>query len=243
MSDAGTSEDEDIVLLQRRGALRLIVLNRPEKRNTASVALQRRLLDCLREVDADPAARAIVLHGAGRAFSAGGDRELAAAAGRGDMPDAEELLALQAETNRTFLSLNVPVVAAVRGAAIGWGAGLAAMCDVVIMTDDAFLSDPHVSYGIPASPPTLAIWPLLSPMGFAREALLSGRRIGAEEAMAKGLASRIVAVGEEVEAAIAEASRWTDLPTAGVLATRRALNRNLIDQIGTREGILALTRP
>ncbi|MET0587861.1 MAG: enoyl-CoA hydratase/isomerase family protein [Novosphingobium sp.] len=222
---------EDRVLIEADGAVRIISLNRPEKLNAADLTLQQQLLARLQAVAADREVRAVIITGAGRAFSAGGDRSLAEAAAQGRMPHQAELSGIQVETNRCLLSLDVPVIAAVRGAAVGFGAGLVAMCDRVVMSEDAFLSDPHVHYGLPPSPATEVIWPMLTSPAIAKELLMTGRRIPAKEAVAIGLASCLCPIGEELATAREIAAGYLDLPPAGVAAAKRSVNGPILERI------------
>jgi|SRR5579863_5057360 len=209
-------------------AILIVRLNRPEKLNAADLELQQQFTATIESAADRPELRALVLTGAGRAFCAGGDRSLAEAAGQGKLPHAGELAQLQRRTIRAMLSLPCPAIAAVNGPAVGYGASLVALCDLAVMGDDAFLSDPHVQYGIAASPPTAVIWPKLVGRAAAMDLLLSGRRVLAEEALRLGLVSRICPSGHEVEAAMEIARGYLELPAAGIAATRHMLNRTLL---------------
>jgi enoyl-CoA hydratase len=222
------SEPAPRILAERRGPIHIVTLNRPEKLNAADLELQRQFLEAIEAVAADPEARALVIAGAGRAFCAGGDRALAEAAGQGRLPHKDELGRIQLGTILQMLGLSIPAIAAVHGPAVGYGASLAALCDVVVMGEGSFLSDPHVEYGIVASPPTLLVWPKLTSHAVARDLLMSGRRVGPEEAVRLGLATRTCAAGEELETALEVARGYLALPAAGVAATKRALNAALL---------------
>jgi enoyl-CoA hydratase len=216
------------VLAETIGAVRVLTLNRPEKLNAADLEMQSLLLAELKAAAADPSLRALVLTGAGRAFSAGGDRDILAAMALGTCGDRDALGRVTIETIRTMLSLEIPAIAAVNGLAVGYAAGLVALCDMVVMGESAFLSDPHVHYGISGGPATLMIWPRLCSEIVAREILMSGRRVTAEEALKNGLCNRVCANGEERATALEMAEGFVALPREGIAATKRAFNRTLI---------------
>lgn len=216
------------VLVDTPGAIRVLTLNRPDKLNAADLDMQRTLLRELEAVAADKDLRALVITGAGRAFSAGGDRAILQAIVAGTETEREELGHLQFGTMRVMLELDMPVIAAVGGPAVGWGAGIAALCDMVIMGEGAFLSDPHVHHGIAAGPATQLLWPRRCPEAVARELLMTGRRVGAEEALRIGLCNRICPDGEERSVALQLAETLAALPRSGIADTKRALNAPLL---------------
>ena len=127
------------VLAERVGPIHIVTLNRPEKLNAANLEMQQRLLSCLETAAADGDARALILTGAGRAFSAGGDRELLRQMAAGGLEQHEELAKVHAETMWCMLGLRIPAIAAVNGPAVGYAAGLVAMCDIVVMGEHGFL--------------------------------------------------------------------------------------------------------
>jgi len=221
------------VLVEDVGPIRILTLNRPEKLNAADLGLQRALLDEMRRASAEPGIRALILTGAGRAFSAGGDRDILREMAQGECADREELGQITIDTMRTMLELEIPALAAVNGFAVGYAAGLVALCDAVVMGESAFLSDPHVQYGIAAGPATQLIWPRLCSELVAREILMSGRRVSAEEALRIGLCTRICSDGEERATALEMAESFVALPPEGIAQTKRAFNRSLLEEVNS----------
>jgi enoyl-CoA hydratase len=128
-----------------------------------------------------------------------------------------------------MLSLPVPIIAAVQGPALGFGAELVALCDLVVMGRHAYLGDPHVHHGVGASPGLQLAWPALTSLALAKELLLTGRQVDAEEALRIGLANRVTAPGAELKTALGLAEQLAALPPQGVSQTRRGLNRALLD--------------
>jgi enoyl-CoA hydratase len=226
-----TGTPEERVLIERRGSVRVVTLNRPDKLNAADLELQRRIVDCWHELETDDGTGAVVLTGAGRAFCSGGDFTMLEAVTGGNRPVSEELSGLHRALLRAMLTLPVPIVAAVHGPAVGFGAELVALCDLVVMGRDSFLSDPHVRYGLPASPGCQLVWPRLTSDAVAKELLLTGRRVGAEEALRLGLANRVTAPGDELSVALELADELAALPTTGVVAMKQAFNRSLLEEL------------
>jgi enoyl-CoA hydratase len=207
-------------------ALWTMTLNRPDRRNAIDEAMQVAVLSAVRSAAADPAVRAIVLTGAGPAFSAGGDFGLIRR-----MQDDPMVRRSVLDRSRSLFGalrdLHVPIVAAVNGPAIGAGCTLALLCDIVIMADGASLGDPRVAFGLAPGDGAAVLWPLLGGMPAARSFLLTGDRLSAEEAYRIGLISRAVAAEDLLQTATVVAGRLASLPPAAVQATKRALNRHL----------------
>jgi enoyl-CoA hydratase len=227
-----TADGEEVsVLAESVGAIRILTLNRPRKLNAADLEMQDRLLGCLEKVAADAEARALVLTGAGRAFSAGGDRELLRQLAEGRLEQKDALAKVHVGTLRCMLGLLIPCIAAVSGPAVGYAAGLVAMSDMVVMGEDGFLSDPHVKYGIGATTATQLIWPRLTSELRAREILMTGREVRAQEAVEIGLANCVCPAGEELATAMAMAETFAALPAGGVASTKRAFNKPLLEAL------------
>ena len=210
--------------VRAEGALRIITLNRPDSLNSVNDSLHSGLAGLWQRLTDDPTARAAVLTGAGRAFSAGGDfaylEELAA--------DAD----LRAKTIRDGREIvlgmarcRIPVVAAVNGPAVGLGCSLVALSDIVYIAEDAYLADPHVQVGLVAADGGPLTWPLHISLLLAKEYALTGTRIRAERAVELGLANHMVA--DPVAEAMACANRIMELPQQAVESTKRVLNIHL----------------
>jgi len=121
----------------------------------------------------------------------------------------------------------LPVVAAVNGAAVGLGANIALLSDIVFMAESAFLCDPHVSVGLTAADGGAPLWPLFTSLVKVKEYLFTGARIPAAEAVELGFANRVVADGEVVKAALEFAGRLADQPPQAIRTTKRAVNMHL----------------
>lgn len=211
------------LLLETRGAIRIVTLNRPEAYNAANPALHGEIARIWPDLAADPEVRAVVLTGAGAAFSGGGDLDLL-----GEMSSDTRLRAeVMAEAGAIvegMTSLAVPIVAAVNGPAVGLGCSLASMCDLVVMEEHAYFADPHVSLGLVAADGGALTWPLLTGLLRAKEYILLGDRLPAEDAMRLGLANRVVPKGEALAIALELAERLAALPPQSVRETKALLN-------------------
>jgi enoyl-CoA hydratase len=198
----------------------LVIMDQREKLNALSFALLAQLGDVLAVLDDDPACRAIVITGAGdRAFAAGADiRELA-----GETPESlhdADPFAVVDGVGR----LRTPVIAAVRGFALGGGCELAMACDMLVAGDDAQFGQPEIRVGvIPGAGGTQR---LARAIGRARamELVLTGRRINATEADRLGLATMVVPAAETLARALELAGRVAAMPALAVEAAKAAVN-------------------
>jgi enoyl-CoA hydratase len=226
----GGNMNDERVRMETRGGIRVLTLNRPDKLNAADLPMQRSLVECWQSIEEDVQARAVVLAGAGRAFCAGGDLSLVRELDAGNETLQQELSLIHRQLLTSMLETDLPVIAAVKGAAVGFGAELLALCDIVVMAEGAFLSDPHVTYGLRPSPACQLVWPHLTSVAVAKELLMSGRRVEASEALRLGLVNRITARGEELTEALRIAAELAALPVSGMVAVKRAFNRPLVEQ-------------
>jgi enoyl-CoA hydratase len=214
------------LLVTKDGPVRILTMNRPDDLNTFNGALHRAVRDVWTMLIDDDEADAVVLTGAGRAFSAGGympdfiRNQADTKARRRDIREAERLA-------MNMLSCELPVVAAVNGLAIGLGCSLAVMADLVVMSEEAFISDPHVSVGLVAGDGGAVTWPLMIGMLRAKEYILLGDRITAEEALRLGLANRVTPKDDVVSTAVELAHRLAAQPRQALRDTKRAMNAYL----------------
>jgi len=208
------------------GPIRLVRLNRPEQLNATNHGLHRGLAELFPQIDADDDARAVVLTGNGRAFSAGGDFTYLDELSR-DPDRRRETLAHGKQIVTGMVQCRVPIVAAVNGPAVGLGCSLVALSDIVYMAESAHLSDPHVMIGLVAADGGPVTWPLLTSLQLAKEYALTGDRIPARRAAEMGLVNHVCADDEVLEQAVACAHRIAKLPRQAVEDTKRILNLHL----------------
>ncbi|MBU2552446.1 MAG: enoyl-CoA hydratase/isomerase family protein [Proteobacteria bacterium] len=199
------------VLLERRGGVAVVTLNRPERWNAFNETMWAGLERTVSELEPDPG-RVVVVVGAGdQAFCAGMDvnpdnPQVTALARAIETGDCESVTALLERIRRAFdrlVGLPVPVIAAVNGAAYGGGAELAARCDLRIMDPKAILRFSEVRLGLmPDVGGGVALTRLIGP-GRAADLILTARPVQADEAFALGLASRVTAPGRALDEALA----------------------------------------
>src|SRR5882672_7061096 len=190
--------------IESKGAIRILTLNRPEKRNALDTPLARALLEALRAADADETVRCVVLTGAGPAFCAGAD--LAEFKGLRDPQAAESRAELTMQLHLAFSKMVTPVVTAINGPAMGGGAGLAIAGDLAVMAQAAKLGYPETKHGIVAA---IVMANLVRQIGHkaAFELVALGEPIGAARALELGMVNRVVPDAKLMDEALALAQK------------------------------------
>ncbi len=192
MADHGTNTPP--VLLEQRDGIATLTLNRPESRNSLSLAMLEALQATLDRIAADPGVRVVILAAAGKVFSAGHDlREIRAhgADADGGLGFYEAAMAACARMMQSVIALPQPVIAAVQGVATAAGCQLVATCDLAVASTEARFCTPGVDIGLFCSTPAVALARAV-PRKPAMEMLLLGDMIPAEEALRIGLVNRVV---------------------------------------------------
>jgi enoyl-CoA hydratase len=199
----------------------LVTLDRPAQLNALSFALLRQLAAALETLDADPACRCIVLTGAGdRAFAAGADILELAGQTPASLATGDEFAAWD-----RIWRIRTPIIAAVRGHALGGGCELAMACDMIVAGDDAQFGQPEIRIGV--MPGAGGTQRLTRAIGKARamELILTGRPIGAREADAMGLVTSVVPAEATVDAALELAARIAAMPPLAVRAAKESIRQ------------------
>ena len=205
------------VKISRQGAVSTITLDRPEARNAVDRATAKDLADAFRAFEADEAAAAAVLWGNGGAFCAGADlRAFGAGVGNRVEPDGDGPM------GPTRLALSKPVIAAVSGYAVAGGLELALWCDLRIVEEDAIFGVFCRRWGVPLIDGGTVRLPRLIGLGRALDMILTGRPVGAEEALAIGLASRVVPKGTALASAQTLAAEIARFPPGAMRGDRRS---------------------
>jgi enoyl-CoA hydratase len=197
----------------------LVTIDRPEARNALSFALLAELAETLEALDGDGSTRAVVLTGAGdRAFAAGADiKELA-----DQTPERLRADGHFATWDR-IAAVGVPVIAAVRGYALGGGCELAMSCDLIVAGEDARFGQPEIGIGVmPGAGGTQRLTRAVGP-ALAMELVLTGRMIGAAEAKAAGLVTKVVPAEDTLTEALAMADAIAAGPPLAIRAAKRAV--------------------
>ncbi|APA98090.1 enoyl-CoA hydratase/isomerase family protein [Nocardia seriolae] len=199
-----TKPEPDVVLAEDRGPVRIITLNRPERRNAIDIPLRVALAERLEAAMADPGVRVIVVTGAGKAFCAGGDistmERMAEAASRPRAQAAQRVV-------RAIWEGPKPVLAAVEGLAFGAGVSLALACDRVISAEDAVFSTAFTGVGLAGDMGIFASLPARVGPARAKQLMLLPRKVSGSAAFELGMADAVVPPGTALECAIADAER------------------------------------
>lgn len=214
------------LIVECDGPVRTVVINRPDDLNAVNKDLHWALANVWRQLAADRDAAVVVLTGAGRAFSAGGDLDWITSF-LDDPVGRDESLREGAEIIEEMLRFPLPVIAAVNGPAVGLGCSMAVLCDVVLMSEKSYLADPHVAVGLVAGDGGAAFWPLLTPILRSREYLYTGDRIFAAKAVELGLATRTTPPEELLTSARDLADRFAAQPAEALRSTKRVVNMYL----------------
>ncbi len=200
------------------GAIGVITLNRPEKRNALSILMRREISFCLAKWRDDDQVASVVITGAGSLFCAGFDLDEFRQTERHD-----ELFESSSRYHRDLWHFPKPVIAAVNGPAVGGGADLVSLCDIRICSESAWFGHPEVKYGAPV---------MFTPLrwivgdGIARELCLTGRRIDAQEAYRIGFVSKVEEDDKLLESALQMARSICEAPAATLRFTKQFFTRN-----------------
>ena len=209
-----------------------IVIDRPgDPLNRVDGGVHAELARLFRELRQEDDARAVLLTGSGGAFSAGGDFNW--------FPELQDPVALEhlrrdaKQLIWDLLDIELPIVVAVNGHAIGLGASVALLSDVIFMAESATLADPHVRVGIVAGDGGAAIWPLVLGPARAKEFLMTGDPVTAENAQRMGLVNHVLPDEELEAAALAFAKRLAEGAPLAVRYTKQAVNKLIKDALNT----------
>jgi enoyl-CoA hydratase len=208
------------VLSAVQGPVAIVTLNRPSQLNALAGPLMQELVDSLAQHDRDPQIRAIVLTGGPTVFAAGADLKEMADASAVDM-----LLRNRIGLFDRVREVTKPVIAAVGGYALGGGCELAMLCDIVIAADNARFGQPEINVGLmPGAGGTQRLTRSLG-KSLAMDLVLTGRMLGAEEALQRGLVARVVAREVLVEEAVRLANELAHKPAIAVRLAKQAVTR------------------
>ena len=214
----------DVMLAEDRDGVRLLTMNRPDKLNALNNGLTEALLQALLAADADTTVNAVVLTGAGRGFCAGADVTEFAGMGS-DNPDAAAARArITSQVHGAFVRIEVPVICAINGVAMGGGCGLAIAGDMAVIAESATLGYPETKRGAVAA---IVMANLVRQVGrkAAYELVSLGERVNARRALELGMVNRVVPDGQAVEEAMAMARLIAGQGRHAQRATKRLFHR------------------
>jgi enoyl-CoA hydratase len=222
------------LLTENRDAVRILTMNRPDKRNALNTELTRALLGALREADADEAVGAVVLTGAGQGFCAGAD--LAEFKDLRDPAAADERAELTMNLHLAFSKMAKPVVTAINGAAMGGGAGLAIAGDLALMAQGAKLGYPEVKHGIVAA---IVMANLVRQVGrkAAFELVALGEPVDAARALQLGLVNHVCSPDALLDESLKVAQKLAAVSRPAMAETKRLFHE--VAELGLE---VALTR-
>jgi enoyl-CoA hydratase/carnithine racemase len=219
LSESHVSDDPPILRETVAGlGVVVLTLNRPKTLNALSDPVMDALDELLTEIEADDAVGCVVLRGSGRAFAAGAD--VGAMADEGGSELLAEGYLDRWERVRRFAK---PLIAAVHGFCLGGGCELAEACDIVIAAEDARFGLPEVSLGIIPGAGGTQLTPRAVGKSLAMEMVLAGRFLSADEALAHGLCSRVVAHEALRDEAVALAATIASRPPIAIRLAKRAV--------------------
>ncbi|SPT63876.1 MULTISPECIES: enoyl-CoA hydratase/isomerase family protein [Actinomadura] len=207
------------MLVEDHGAVRVLRLNRPDKLNALDTALTRELLDALRAAEADDGVRAVVLTGAGRAFCAGADLAEFSSLTPADQAAVLHRAELTAQVQAMPQAMSKPTISAVRGAAVGGGAGLALACDMMVAADDVTFGYPELRHSIV---PAIVMTGLQRHFGrkLAFELISTGRMLRGAELEALGVANRVTSPEDVLKVSLDIAAGWAETSPRAMAAAK-----------------------
>ncbi len=210
----------------------IVTLNRPKQLNALNGELMNELGAALKAFDADPAIGCMIVTGSEKAFAAGADIGAMASWGFADVYGADYIT----KNWETIRSIRKPVIAAVSGFCLGGGCELAMMCDFIIAADNAKFGQPEIKLGIiPGAGGTQRL-PRAVGKSKAMDLVLTGRMMDASEALAAGLASRVVAVDKLMDEVLAAALMICSYGQLATMAAKESVNRAF--ESGLSDGVM-----
>ena len=218
------------IKIEMRDKIAILTLNRPESLNAFDDTLHLELEDILEDAAKDDEINALIITGAGKAFSCGGDirwmhrRLTDPTITQITMDDVRRLV-------HNILELDKPLIGAINGNAIGLGATVALFCDITIADEKALIGDPHVKMAMVAGDGDSVIWPFLVGINRAKEYLMTGNLISAKEAERIGLVNHVVPSEEVIPKALSLAEVLANGPSKAIRWTKMCLNKPLKDAV------------
>lgn len=215
---------------RRDNGVLLLTLDRPERLNAADETMHTELATVWNDVARDEQTRVVVVTGAGKAFSAGGDLDMVERMA-GDHARVSHILTEMSDIVYNMINCDKPIVSAINGPAVGAGLVVGLLADVSIAAEDARITDGHTRLGVAAGDHAAIIWPLLCGMAKAKYYLLTADFVDGREAERIGLVSRSVPGPDLMDTAMEVATRLATGPQLAVRWTKRSLN-NWLRQAG-----------
>lgn len=230
---------EQVLLVERHGAVAVVTLNRPRSKNALDPSLLAALGETLPQLGEDASVRAIVLTGAGGAFCAGADLKAAMSSPEA-FQNLDQTMTRYHAVIRAIVGAPKPVIAMVEGPAVGFGCDMALACDLRMFSTDAYLEERFVKIGLMPDGGGTFWLPRLVGLGKAMELMLTGDRISAERALALGLTNRVLGPSELRDETMKLAEKLAKGPPLAFAEIKRAVRASLggtIDEALDRERV------
>ncbi|MBI4285143.1 MAG: enoyl-CoA hydratase/isomerase family protein [Chloroflexi bacterium] len=220
------------LIVEKKDKIATVTMNHPDTLNAITFEMHREITRIFEELAWDDDVWAVIFTGAGKAFCVGGDiqwfKRRLEDPGNNPLPPIEEPINII----RNIVELPRPVIAAVNGPAVGLGASLALSCDIIIASEKARISDPHVRVGISAGDGGCVMWPLLMGMAKAKEYLFTGDPISAVDAAKMGMINKAVPPEQVMPEARAFATRLvSEVPPLAIKYTKMAINKIVLERL------------
>ncbi len=212
------------ILVEKKDGIAFLTMNRPDVLNATNSRLHYELSRVWVDMGEDPDVRVVLITGAGRAFSAGGDFEMIERA-IGDPDVVASNMKEAGDIVRNMINLDKPVVSAINGVAVGAGLAVALLADISIAAENARFTDGHIRLGVAAGDHACLIWPLLCGMAKAKYYLLTCDFLDGKEAERIGLVSMVVPDDQLMTKATQVAKKLAEGPQPAIRWTKHALNQ------------------
>lgn len=236
-------DNYEMLLIERRGPLLVVTMNNPPL-NPMTPTLHYELSTIFRDIQRDPETSVVVLTGADRGFSAGGNIN-SLIAGLDDQDRWQRGIREVREIIYGILDCDRPIIGRINGHAMGLGSSLAVLCDVTFAAEGAKIADTHINLGLVPGDGGALLWPSLIGLPRAMEYLLTGQVLTATRAAEIGLINYAVAPADLDERVFGFAEQLLKMPKPALLATKRALsiqrNRMVKDLLDAHLGLETLT--
>jgi len=224
-----------VIVDKREGSVALLILNNPERRNPIDPEMIGQLVQALEEMERDDGVKVIVLTGQGDHFSSGGDLKLAGSEEWSiEGCRGRENSRHNAKPVRAIWQMEKPVIAMVKGYAIGGGMSLALACDIIFAADDAKFASNFLRIGLIPEMGALCFLPIAVGLNRAKELWFSAKQIDVHEAYRLGIVNQVFPKEKLEEETLSFAKEIAEMPTVAVRITKRILNAtflNMLDNI------------
>jgi enoyl-CoA hydratase len=217
------SEYQHLIFDRKDDGILCITINRPEVLNATNARLHWELSRVWLDIADDDATRVVVITGAGRAFSAGGDLDMIERMA-GNAANVTKAMKEAGDIVYNMVNLDKPIISAINGVAVGAGLAVALMADISIASEAMRITDGHIRLGVAAGDHAVIIWPLLCGMARAKYYLLTADFIDGKEAERIGLVSLCVPAAALMDKAMEVALKLARGPQQAIRFTKRALN-------------------